>query len=97
MDRITTSFWALVCLLVGTAVFYGVGAEEQRRGLQKASARIESGALVRLATVVDGGTIIVGGPRGAGGKVLLFAFTAKAKRSADPSRHRTKTSSRGSL
>jgi hypothetical protein len=33
-----------------------------------------------LVAVPDGGTIIVGGPRGEGGKVVLFAFTAKAKK-----------------
>ena len=31
-----------------------------------------------LVAVPDGGTIIVGGPRGDGGSAVLFAFTAKA-------------------
>jgi hypothetical protein len=34
-----------------------------------------------LVAVPDGGTIIVGGPRGKGGKVVLFAFTARARKS----------------
>jgi hypothetical protein len=33
-----------------------------------------------VVSVPDGGTIIVGGPRGSSGKALLFAFTAKAKK-----------------
>jgi micrococcal nuclease len=80
VDRITTSFWALVCLLVGTAVFYGVGAEEQRRGLQKASAKIESGALVRLSTVVDGGTIIVANEQGDRTTVSILGIRSVAGR-----------------
>jgi hypothetical protein len=41
---------------------------------------IEAVKFDTLVAVPDGGTIIVGGPRGEGEKVVLFAFTAKAKK-----------------
>jgi hypothetical protein len=52
----------------------------QAGGKLRFSLGIEAMKFDTLVAVPDGGTIIVGGPRGEGGKVLLFAFTAKAKR-----------------
>jgi len=63
MDRLTASFWALIATLTLAAAFFGAGAETQRRSLQKASAKLESGALVRLATVVDGSTVVLANER----------------------------------
>lgn len=53
----------------------------QAGGKLRFSLGIEAVKFDTLVAVPNGGTIIVGGPRGEGGKVLLFAFTAKAKRS----------------
>ena len=41
---------------------------------------IEAVKFATLVAVPEGGTIIVGGPRGADGSGLMFAFTAKTKR-----------------
>jgi len=52
----------------------------QAGGKLRFSLAIESVKFDTLVAVPDGGTIIVGGPRGQGGTVVLFAFTAKATR-----------------
>jgi len=53
----------------------------QSGGKLRFSLGIDAVKFDTLVAVPDGGTIIVGGPRGTGGKVVLFAFTAKAKKS----------------
>lgn len=61
--------------------FLVVGAHgRQAGGKLRFSLGIEAVKFDTLVAVPDGGTIIVGGPRGDAGKVLLFAFTAKAKK-----------------
>ncbi len=52
----------------------------QAGGKLRFSLAIEAVKFDTLVAVPDGGTIIVGGPRAKGGNVVLFAFTAKAKR-----------------
>jgi hypothetical protein len=52
----------------------------QAGGKLRFSLGIEAMKFDTLVAVPDGGTIIVGGPRGEGGRVVLFAFTAKAKK-----------------
>ncbi len=52
----------------------------QKGGKLRFALAIDAVKFDTLVAVPDGGTIIVGGPRGAGGKALLFAFTAKAKK-----------------
>lgn len=52
----------------------------QAGGKLRFSLGIEAVKFDTLVAVPNGGTIIVGGPRGEGGKVVLFAFTAKAKK-----------------
>ncbi len=51
----------------------------QAGGKLRFSLGIEAVRFDTLVAVPDGGTIIVGGPRAEGGKVILFALTAKAK------------------
>jgi hypothetical protein len=51
----------------------------QAGGKLRFSLGIEAVRFDTLVAVPDGGTIIVGGPRADGGKVILFALTAKAK------------------
>ncbi len=58
MDRLTFAFWAIIALLVGSSVFYGVSAEKQRRSFQSAGGKIESGDLIRLIRVIDGDSIL---------------------------------------
>lgn len=53
----------------------------QKGGKLRFTLAIDAVKFDTLVAVPDGGTIIVGGPRGVGGKALLFAFTAKAKKS----------------
>lgn len=52
----------------------------QKGGKLRFTLAIDAVKFDTLVAVPDGGTIIVGGPRGAGGKALLFAFTAKARK-----------------
>lgn len=58
MDRSTFVFWAIVAILLGTSAFFGVSAEKQRRSIQSAGGKIESGDLVRLIRVIDGDTVL---------------------------------------
>lgn len=52
----------------------------QAGGKLRFSLGIEALKFDTLVAVPDGGTIIVGGPRGEGGNAVLFAFTAKAQK-----------------
>jgi hypothetical protein len=52
----------------------------QAGGKLRFSLGIDAVKFDTLVAVPDGGTIIVGGPRGKDGNVVLFAFTAKAKK-----------------
>ena len=52
----------------------------QAGGKLRFSLGIEALKFDTLVAVPDGGTIIVGGPRGDGGNAVLFAFTAKAQK-----------------
>ncbi len=52
----------------------------QSGGKLRFSLGIEALKFDTLVAVPDGGTIIVGGPRGEGGNAVLFAFTAKAQK-----------------
>lgn len=68
------------------------GAKDKKRFLVVAAHGRQSGGKLRfslgiealkfdtLVAVPDGGTIIVGGPRGDGGTAILFAFTAKVQK-----------------
>ena len=52
----------------------------QAGGKLRFSLGIEALKFDTLVAVPDGGTIIVGGPRGEGGSAVLFAFTAKVQK-----------------
>jgi hypothetical protein len=52
----------------------------QTGGKLRFSLGIEALKFDTLVAVPDGGTIIVGGPRGDAGNAVLFAFTAKVKK-----------------
>ncbi len=58
MDRLTLVFWAIIAVLLGTSAFYGLNAEKQRRSVQSAGGKIDSGDLVRLIKVIDGDSIL---------------------------------------
>lgn len=58
MDRRTFAFWSIIAILIGVSVFYGIGAEKQRRSLQAGAGKLESGDLVRLVRVIDGDSIL---------------------------------------
>ena len=58
MDRPTFAFWAVIVMLIGASAFYGINAEKQRRSVQSAGGKIESGDLVRLIKVVDGDSVV---------------------------------------
>lgn len=59
MDRTTVAFWSIIVVLCSASVFYGASVVQQRRGLHKASGKLENGDLVRLVTVIDGDTVLV--------------------------------------
>jgi endonuclease YncB( thermonuclease family) len=78
-------FWAFIAALFGASVFFAVGAEQQRRGLQEAEASLKSGDLVSLAQVVDGDTVVVSTEGGEKASVRLLGVKAfDAKREKDP-------------
>lgn len=58
MDRLTCAYWALIVVLLGCATFFGIQAEQQRRSVQSAGGKIESGDLVRVQKVIDGDTVL---------------------------------------
>lgn len=58
MDRRTLVFWVIIAILVSASAFYGINAEKQRRSVQSAGGKIESGDLVKLVKVIDGDTIL---------------------------------------
>lgn len=60
MDRTTIIFWTLIGLLLSSALFFGLNAEQRRKSVQAGSGKIESGDLVRLLKVIDGDTVLVG-------------------------------------
>lgn len=59
MERTTLIFWSLITLLVSASLFFGLNAEQRRRGVQAGSGRIDSGDLVRLIKVIDGDSVQV--------------------------------------
>lgn len=58
MDRRTVFFWLIISLLLGTSAFYGINAEKQRKSVQSAGGKIESGDLVKLVKVLDGDSLV---------------------------------------
>lgn len=58
MDRRTILFWTIITLLMAASAFYGLNAETQRRSVQSAGGKVESGDLVKLIKVIDGDTIL---------------------------------------
>ena len=58
MGRATLAFWSIIVVLLCASAFYGINAEKQRRSVQSASGRIESGDLVRLVKVIDGDSLV---------------------------------------
>lgn len=59
MDRSSALFWLLIAVLVSASLFFGLNAEQRRKGLQTGSGKIDSGDLVRLVKVIDGDTVQV--------------------------------------
>lgn len=58
MGRATIAFWSVILILAGASAFYGINAEKQRRSVQSAGGKIESGDLVRLVKVIDGDSLV---------------------------------------
>jgi len=58
MDQKTFAFWGIIVILLCMSVFFGINAEKQRRSVQSASGKIESGDLVRLVKVIDGDSLV---------------------------------------
>ncbi len=58
MDRRTLAFWSIIAILCAASLFYGINAEKQRRTLQSAAGKVESGDLVKLVKVIDGDSIL---------------------------------------
>ncbi len=52
-------FWGLVVTLLAAALFFGVGAERQRREARPKEVALATGELVQLTQVVDGDTLLV--------------------------------------
>jgi len=80
MDRITASYWGIVAVLFAAATFFGVNAEIQRRDLQKAAAKVETGALVHVVTIVDGSTVVVANDQGERTTIAILGLRSIAGR-----------------
>jgi hypothetical protein len=59
MDRAVTALWVGVGVLLGASTFMGVRIEQRRAEARRASATVETGDLVSLASVVDGDSVVV--------------------------------------
>lgn len=60
MDRMTSAFWTIIFVLLGTSVFYGVSAELQRRNLHhSAEVTLVNGDVVKLVKLIDGDSLQV--------------------------------------
>jgi micrococcal nuclease len=59
VNRGPTLFWGLVITLLAAALFFGIGAERQRRQSIPKEAALSTGDLVHLVQVVDGDTLLV--------------------------------------
>lgn len=85
MDRLTVTFWLVISVLAGSSVFYGVGAETQRRSAQQAEGKLDNGDVVSLVKAIDGDTILVKkqGQENTTVRILgIKAFEAKIERDA---------------
>lgn len=80
MDRITASYWSIVAALLAAALYFGIHAEIQRRDLQKAAARVETGALVNVVAVVDGSTVVVANEQGERTTIAILGLRSIAGR-----------------
>lgn len=83
MDRLTSAFWTIICVLLGASIFYGVGAESQRLSAQQAEGKLDNGDVVSLVKAVDGDTILVKKPGQENTTVRIIgikAFEAKLER-----------------
>lgn len=59
MTRPVFVFWSLVALLFGASLWFGLGAQAERRALTQVLAALQTGDLVTLGKVVDGDTVQV--------------------------------------
>lgn len=59
MYRGPTLFWGLVTALLAASLFFGIGAERQRRQSIPKEVALSTGDLVHLKQVVDGDTLLV--------------------------------------
>jgi len=80
VDRLTASYWSIVAVLFAAATFFGINAEIQRRDLQKASAKIETGTLVSVVAIVDGSTVVVANDQGERTTIAILGLRSIAGR-----------------
>ena len=64
MDQGTRLFWAILCVLLGASVFFGVEGQRARGEIAKAGVSVQTGELVTLVSVTDGDSIVVKNPGG---------------------------------
>lgn len=88
MDRGTRVFWGLVVALLGASAYFGAHAEQRRRKVQESEASVSTGAVVRLARIVDGDTVVI--QTADGGSVAVRILGVKSFSPAgdkDPTAH----------
>jgi endonuclease YncB( thermonuclease family) len=76
VDRGAWIFWTLITVLLGASIFFARGIEMQRREVRATEAKLESGAIVSLAEVVDGDTLLVQTEAGEKASVRLLGVKA---------------------
>jgi micrococcal nuclease len=84
VDQGTRLFWAILFVLLGASVFFGVEGHRARGEIAKAGASVQTGELVTLVSVTDGDSVIVKNPGGDQVGVRVLGVKALEGTAKDP-------------
>jgi endonuclease YncB( thermonuclease family) len=85
VDRGTRIFWALITVLLGSALYFGSNAEARRRAVQKTTGAVATGDVVQLERVIDGDSVVVRNSAGESVAVRILGIkTFEPKPERDP-------------
>jgi endonuclease YncB( thermonuclease family) len=85
VERGTRIFWALIAILLGSALYFGSNAEARRRAVHKTTGTLATGDVVQLDRVIDGDSLVVTNPGGEKVSVRILGIkTFEPKPARDP-------------
>ena len=84
MDQGTRLFWAILCVLLGASVFFGIEGQRARGEIAKAGASVQTGELVTLVSVTDGDSLAVKNANGDQVAVRVLGIKALEGTGKDP-------------